>query len=364
MLRCRYHEMKKAVVPRAGGEESQQFAEAGEGRVAFTSLLYHPPTKLIYCGITAHDSDILHSFDPDTKTFQSLNYAPLSERFEVKIHRSLELDEDGTHIFAATACLYSVKDRLHAPGGRLFRYDIAAGAYDILGVPVEHDYIQTITLDRKRRIIYGFTYPVFKFFRFDIETRKTTNFDYIGSITHISALDDSGCLWGTYDPKLHSLFKYDPDADEITFFDHGVLPVGQGIGVMYAGAGPVDVMRNFGDGYLYVGTTTGELVRISPDTAEVQYLGKAYPGRRMPCLMLGSDGLLYGAGGSDGDCYFFSYDRERGNFTMLGVIQDEARGPKCVRVHDMCQTADGTFYVAETDTPGRSSYLWECRVQP
>ena len=121
-------------------------------------------------------------------------------------------------------------------------------------------------------------------------------------------------------------------------------------------------MINGGDGFIYIGATTGELVRLDPRTAQVDYLGKPVPGKRLPCLMLGPNGLLYGAGGSDGDCHRFSYDRRQSRFTLLGPIQDESTGLKCVRVHDICQTADGTFYMAETDTPGRSSYLWECRL--
>jgi hypothetical protein len=349
MLRCRYHELKKATGPVAD-------------HLAFTCLLYHPQMKLVYCGLTARDSDILYAFDPVTKEFQSLGYARYAEKYEVKIHRSLELDDDGT-LYAATACLHELKERLHAPGGKLFHYDPRTGRCEILGIPVKYDYIQTISLDRKRRIIYGFTYPVFKFFRFDLATRRVKDFDYIGSITHISAIDDAGCLWGTYDPAKHNLFKYDPDADAITFFDHSVLPRGHGVGVMYAGAGPVDVMLNAGDGFIYVGTTTAELVRLDPRTAEVTYLGKPFPGLRMPALLLAPDGLFYGAGGSDGNCFFFSYDRERESFTPLGTIQDEKSGLRCVRVHDMCRTPDGTFYVAETDTSDRSAFLWECRLE-
>jgi len=361
MLKCRYLALPKTQQPQEKKAGVQEFAEAGAGRVAFTCMLWHPEQKVMYCGLTAADGDLLYSLDVANDEFTSMGFDRLAEKHDVKLHRSMELDDDGT-VYSATACLHNERQRLEAPGGRIFRFTPSTGQIEILARPVEYDYIQTISLDRKRRIIYGFTYPVFKFFRYDIDANATRNFDYMGSITHISAIDDDGCIWGTWGRRAHCLFKYSPDEDRITWFDHGVLPRGQGDSVMYPGAGPVDVMLNCGDGHLYVGTTTGELLRLDPRTAQLKYLGKAYPGLRMPCLMLGNDGLLYGAGGSDGDCYFFSYDRDKERFEQLGIIQDEKSGEKCVRVHDMCQVPDGRFYIGETDVPKRTAYLWECTL--
>ena len=49
-------------------------------RIAFTSLLYDPNDGLIYCGITAYDNDILHTFDPNTAQFRSLGYPSVAEK--------------------------------------------------------------------------------------------------------------------------------------------------------------------------------------------------------------------------------------------------------------------------------------------
>lgn len=330
-------------------------------RIAFTSLLYNPNDGLIYCGITAYDNDILHTFDPNTGEFRSLGYTRVAEKYEVKVHRSLELDDDGT-LFGASACLHDVNLRLEAPGGRIFSYTPETGKIRVLVTPVPHDYVQTISLDRKRRLIYGFTYPVFKFFKYDLATNETTNFDYVGSITHISALDDRGRLWGTWNSTRHSLFCYDPDADEITWHRHGLPGSAAASGMMYAGAGPVDSMINGGDGYLYIGSTSGALLRLEPESAEVEFLGKPFATSRMPGLTIGSDGLIYGCGGDGGDSLVFTYDRSARRFDVLGRVYEEERSIGCYRTHDICIVPDGRMFIAETDVPQRAGYLWECSV--
>jgi outer membrane protein assembly factor BamB len=329
-------------------------------RVAFTSLLYQPADELLYCGITAYDADIFYTFDPDTSSFTSLGWQEVGEQFDVKIHRSLCAAPDGK-IYGATAGLHDITRRLEAPGGKVFSYDPATGDYEILCTPSPPDYVQTITLDPERRLIYGFTYPVFKLFKYDLDADQVTDFDYIGSITHLSALDDEGKLWGTWHPRSHNLFCYDPDGDEITWFQHSVPNAREGSDIMYPGAGPVDCMINGGDGFIYIGTTLGALVRLDPKTAKVDYLGKPFPEQRMPGLCIGEDGLIYGCGGDGGAGQLFTYDRESGAFHLLGPVTDGSDA--CYRTHDLALVGDRIF-VAETDNPQRSGWLWECALKP
>jgi hypothetical protein len=159
----------------------------------------------------------------------------------------------------------------------------------------------------------------------------------------------------------HDLFKYDPSSREITWYHHGTPGARQDADIMYPGAGPVDAMVNGGDGYLYIGTTGGSLCRLDPRTAEVEYLGHPSPTRRMPGLMVYDENLLLGAGGDQEGGFVFTYDRRTGAFDRLGSIVDDASGLKLYRVHDLCLGRDrNTVYVAETDVPGRSGYMWEC----
>jgi hypothetical protein len=330
--------------------------------VAFTCLLANPNDGLLYCGVTAFNNDILHVFDPETKRFRSLGYAQVAEPFEIKVHRSLELAANGT-IYGATACLHGLDRRREAPGGALFTYTPKTESLQKLGIPVRHDYIQTISLDDGRGLIYGQTYPVFNFFVYHLADGRTDDFGYLGSITHISALDDQGCLWGTWDNVQHHLFKYDPAAGDIVYFQHGLPEGAKMANIMYPGAGPVDTMINGGDGYLYIGTTGGTLVRLDPATAEVKYLGRPYASRRMPGLKVWRDGLLLGVVGDTDLSYLFTYDRETGAFTDLGPIVDSETGLPLYRTHDLAIVDDRHVYVAETDVPSRSGYLWECEVE-
>ena len=328
--------------------------------VAFTCLLPRPNGKLL-CGTTCFNTDILHSFDTATKRFESLNYPRVSEPYEVKVHRSLELAPDGT-VYGASACLFRVDERLKAPGGSLFRLRPGADTVEKIGIPLAHDYIQTITLDPARGLIYGQTYPCFRFFVHNLATRGTKDLGYLGSITHVSALDDSGCFWGTWDCSGHWLFKYDPEADDITWFRHGLPNGAKDSNIMYPGAGPVDCMINGGDGYLYIGTCGGSLCRLDPKTAEVTYLAKPSASWRLPGLVVWKDSLLLGCSGDEEGGNLFAYDRETNACHQLGPIVDSETGLKLYRVHDLRLADERVAYIAETDVPKRSGYLWECEL--
>ncbi len=360
--RVRHHVLRdiRSAERLTDATDFQGNAELRNNYVSFTCLLAHPDGKL-YCGVTAFNTDILHRFDPGTGKFESLHYAGVAEPHEIKVHRSLELAGDGT-IYSASAGLIRCDERLTSPGGAVFRIDPRAGCVEKLGIPAPHDYIQTITLDEQRGLIYGQTYPCFRFFLFDLRTRESRDFGYMGSITHISALDDAGGFWGTWDPTEHWLFRYDPATARITWFRHGLPGAKADSNIMYPGAGPVDCMINGGDGYLYVGTCGGSLCRLEPKSAGVEYLGKPSATRRMPALVEGKGGLLLGCSGDEEGGNIFAYDRESRAFHPLGPIIDSASGLKLYRVHDMCLMGERTLYVAETDVPTRSGYLWECEL--
>lgn len=64
-------------------------------------------------------------------------------------------------------------------------------------------YIQSIALDRKRRIIYGFGAVPEVFFRYDIDTGKSRVIAHIGNAAefceaHNPVIDKDGNVWGTY----------------------------------------------------------------------------------------------------------------------------------------------------------------------
>ncbi len=324
---------------------------------AFTCMLYHPGLRRIVCGHTNFANDLLHLFDPESGAFESLGYAGFAEKYEIKVHRGLELGGDGC-VYAATSALHDASERLDAPGGKVFKWDPAAREFALLSIPCPPDYIQTISLDWQRRMIYGMSYPVFNFFAYSLDEDRVVYSQYMGSITHIGAIDDDGGYWGTWGGK-HSLFRYDQATNAVRFFRHGLESRCESL--MYPGAGPIDSFLNGGDGYLYLGSEKCELYRVDPRNGEVEYIAKPFVSNRLPGLAVGDDRLIYGVGGNDNNVRVFSYDRAANVVRVLGRVVDSRDGEKCFRPHDLIKVGDSLF-IGETDNPRRSDCLWECRL--
>ncbi len=334
-----------------------------EHYLCITCLLYNPADEMIYCGLTAYNNDLLYRFDPRTGQFQSCGYNKVADEYEVKIHRSLELDDDGT-IYGATACLHDLDEYLNAPGGAIFKYGPSSGKIEKMGIPIPHEYIQTISLDKKRKIIYGITYPSSRVFRFDLHTQITKDLGLIGSQPERLAIDDEGKFWGTWwdsRKKKLNLFTYDPDKNKMEYLNFGIgsTPV---VSPFYGKHydNEIDCMISADDGCLYIGTELGMLFQLDPKSRKIECLGKPLVELRMPGLTLAQNNLIYGVGGDNGQVELFSYDREKRFFANLGQIFDETISEACYRPHDLCYIGNGRLFVAETDTPTRSSFLWEC----
>jgi len=322
--------------------------------IAFTSVLFEPVEGLIYCGLTSLNADVLYTFDRNTHKFECMNYLDVegSERYDVKIHRSFAMDDDGT-IYAATAGLQSHDLRLKAKGGKVLKIDPKTKAIEVLGIPIPHDYIQTIALDKGRKVIYCNTYPIPQMGMFDLKTRESTYLG-IGSMGHRAFCDQDGNVWGSFEDSKR-LFKYNPD-DGFTHFDATRPEMSRQI-VNWGTAIPAPDERA-----VYMGTMGGGLWRLDPDTAEIAYLGKPLADDRIEGLVFGKDGILYGCGGWNYSG-LFAYDREAKHFYDLGPIFDPEINERCIIPHDICMADDGTIFTGETDNTERSCYLWECHVE-
>jgi hypothetical protein len=232
-----------------------------------TCTAYNPQDGLLYVGLTSYRNDILYSFNPSTKVFRSLGFQAAGERFDVKVHRSLEIDDSGG-IFGATACLHDIDQQGEAPGGKIFRYDPKEGKIELLGIPNPPWYIQTITLDRKRQIIYGYTYKRCDLFRFDIKTRSTRLLAFTERDGHNLVIDDQGNLWafwlqsfglqGGASPRT-TMLKYEPESNRLVWLHNLALPGFSSSDWTY-----VDMAINGQDGFLYFGMTNGTLLRFDP----------------------------------------------------------------------------------------------------
>ncbi|NQT02250.1 MAG: hypothetical protein HQ580_09515 [Planctomycetes bacterium] len=338
--------------------------------IGFTTVLYNPNDRLLYCGIASYENDIFYSFNPKTKKFKSLKYnrAKGAEKYDVKVHRSLCLDVDCI-IYGATACLHGVPEYWQAPGGKIFKYDPKTNKLEIIAIPLPHLYIQTIVMDTERKIIYGCTYPQWHLFRYDIRTNRTKDLGPTLHAPHRPVIDNGGNLWSYYrslspvcNPGLE-LLKYNPNKDKVYYgpWPKSCQLIRKGVDDMLLGP----------DGNIYIGSVSGELMRFNPKDLEMEYLGKPFHSTRMD-LKFGSDGLLYIAtgsgkyeeGGKEGtDTAIFTYDVKKEKFEFYGYIYDKERKEGCVMVHDIALTSDGIIYVAESDNHARTCYLWECIIQ-
>ncbi len=73
--------------------------------ISFDSLAWDEKSSKLYIGLTSINNDFFYAYDPAQETFTSLRFRRISDKFDAKFHRSLEIDDDGM-IYAATALLH------------------------------------------------------------------------------------------------------------------------------------------------------------------------------------------------------------------------------------------------------------------
>jgi len=344
--------------------------------ISFDSLAWDNLTEKLYIGLTSINTDIFHVFNQTNQKFQSLGFQRISDKFDAKFHRSLEIDQDGM-IYAATALLHDQNQQHQAPGGKLIQYNPKTDEYLVLAIPIPHHYIQSIKLDSKRKLIYGFTYPGEYFFKFDLETQQTKILAYIGNGVmmcqpHYSALDQQGKLWGTWGetrafedlpgPNPIRIFSYDPDYNHFNWFTHGFPKVNNN------DTARVDTMLTASDSLIYVGTVAGGFSRLNPRDGSVENLGSPYKGERLAGLTQTPNGLIFGAGNSGfgkdkkGKSRLFVFNPENGKLEDLGPIIDDKLEKGAVKIHTLVAASNTKLYAGENDNIYRSSYLWEINL--
>lgn len=339
--------------------------------ISLTSLAYHAKSDQVFVGIGSFSAELLWRFDRKTKQFTSCGYEQVAEPYDAKFHRSLELD--GDTLYGGIALFHDIDKQFEAKGGRIVKYDILSGKFEFLARPWKPAYIQSIALDRKRQVIYGFGALPEIFFKYDLKTGESKLLAHIGNScefveSHNPVIDERGCVWGTYGivrafsyrtgPDSIRLMKYDPDADKITFFEHGLPRTN-----MPGDKGKPDTSILGPDGMLYIGTDYGTLARINPETAEVTALAKpCKSSKRMAALAFHPDGLLYGFTGDHYDVHLFAYDTKKEELVFCEKVFDESAQIGPDRIHHMVITGDGVIYAGENDNNDRSSYLWEVEL--
>lgn len=363
------------------------------GWVSFDTVTYNPGDGSIYCGVNSLDGDLLHRFDPASGRFTSLGTQRWTDAYDAKIHRGLLLNPRDDCFYFATSLLHDLDQQHKAPGGKLVRYDWKNDDYTILGIPFPHLYVQSLTLDAERGILYGFTYPAEFLFRHDLASGETRTLAYVGNALamaqpHNAVVDRHGWLWCTcaetraWDevpgPCPIRLFKYHPDENRFVWLEQGLArrssqdqlvpdPPGSANTMPdmtesrhKEDLGFCDSMATDGGRYLYAGSTAGVLSRIDTETNAVEKIATIMAAGRLPALDFSPEGQLFGAGGMQGRTALFRYDPETLELRVRENLRDPDTGGSPARIHDICLAGD-TLFLAENDNHQRSSYLWSTR---
>lgn len=340
--------------------------------ISFDGVVCHPENNLVYCGITSFDADIFWAWNRDAKQWHDCGFGAVANSYDAKFHRSMELTSDGKYLYCATALLHDVDRYWDAPGGGIFCHDTTSGKTEKLGIPVPHNYIQSIALDEARGVLYAMHFTPERLSVFDLSTRSAKDLGPIGSgITMAQGenilLDDDGCAWcgwgvtrawqSTPGADSFRLCKYLPHEERIVFYDHG-LPRADGS----YGFAKIEGLFNLGTSCLYASGDNGSLYRIETKTGEAKYLGTPIRDRpsRLTSLVM-HEGYAYGITGRNGDCRLLRFDPRNDSFEVGDKIVG-ADGTAMWQCHDIDVTSDGVLFAGENDHFGRSSYLWEIQL--
>ena len=365
-----------------------------KGWISFDALRWNPYDKKLYCGLNSLDADLLYAFDPKTCRFECMNSQEWTDKYDVKIHRTLLLNPNDHCLYFATSLLHDLDQQHEAKGGKLVRFDPLTGTCKIMSVPVPHLYVQSIAADWERSIIYGFTYPAEALFRTDLSGNNSKILAYIGNAImlaqpHNSIVDQDGWLWGTcaetraWDEGIGRepirLFKYHPDGNCFVWFNHGLarkdtkkqlLSDPRGVPAAVSALeetrhkedfGFCDSMAYDGARYIYAGTVAGVLCRIDTQTGGVEKVANVIAAGRFPALAI-KDGILYGAGGVKGQTQLIRWDMHTDQIECFADLADLEINDCPARVHEIAVDEEHQIYLGENDNHRRSSFLWVARL--
>jgi len=275
------------------------------------------------------------------------------------------------------ANLFPIQDSFNT--GHLYRITGITGEspeIEDLGVPVPGQGIHTMAMDTKRGLLYGLTYPNGRFFIYNTNTNEAEHAGFGHTYTNVSnhmvgyaevekELADLTPGEGEWNNRLVAramhvmedgtlyasgwrgqILKYNPTIQEIKerFSPIGYIPSVPG----RQHWNRIDaVVEHFGK--LYMGTSDGYIIRLDPETQEMENLGKPIRAIEVMGMSFSTiDGRLYGinGGGLDGMSRFWCYDVEKGSYEVdypaVEVI------PNKRQIGDIVCTEDGTLVMSES----------------
>jgi hypothetical protein len=335
----------------------------------------------IYGGTTGDKGHLFFRFDPATRKVTDLGHLVKSgtqlyarrNPVQQKIHHALVASPDGA-IYGATGQNVAIGGPWYKTdedeGGHVFRYDPKTGRCDDLGVPVPYEWIINLTSNVGCTILYGMTYPLNHLFSCDLRTGEMRKVGQVRGVTagdsgasHEIICDMAGNVYGSCGEGY--LFRYEPASGEMVETEIS-LP---------GGSVRIDAFARDKKGVIYGACwESGHLFSFDPSEQKLTVLGQPNPGPRLPALVFGTDGLLYGAAGG-GEQYntrtgfIFSYDPSTREIVEIGDIYDPATDIKGQRMHAMAVGLDGVLYAGETGAQRKAAgeaaeepYLYICKI--
>ncbi|MBL8028675.1 MAG: hypothetical protein JNL74_19785, partial [Fibrobacteres bacterium] len=247
-----------------------QVNEVPDGQSGVTALAVGQDGN-VYGGTSATNGKSCYLITYKTKSNLVAEFYELDKTIkgQPKIGRALVSGQDGfiyggTSIYSDTLFVFADSTRNKSyVGGHLFRFkEGKLSSVEDLGVVLPAEGIRVLASDPKRERLYGLTEPGYRFFIYDIKTKKLTvrqdvdltmeKENCYNQILLVRkglalAIDKKGCVWGS--AYKNKLFRYNPEGDklEVTSF---VMPASyghtdrDGLGALIASP----------DGLLYGGT--------------------------------------------------------------------------------------------------------------
>jgi hypothetical protein len=259
-------------------------------------------------------------------------------------------------------------------GGHLYRYDPAKGnaeprmasepcPVEDLGVPVAHNSIYAVVLNRRTHTIYGLSYPDARLFTYDL--KKGVACDCGPLISHKVYSGPERAwrsvargLWCAADGRVYT----SGDGGLIVYCDPAtkkIVPTALRIPGEYWEAWNYyghPVVEQFVEhrGRVWGSTSDGFLFEMDPRGQWLVNLGKARVSRRVRAMAIGPDEKLYLVCGQFQEpCKLYSYDLAgRKGFQDLGVLAVD-RSPyyakRAYQFDAMTTGIDGTIFIGESD---------------
>jgi hypothetical protein len=353
------------VHPQETRNELKLLSLTGKGIPAGERSIHSMTTKggIIY-GATSGRRAHIFRFNPATGEFRDI--AQING--PVTIHHSLTLDSDeslwlgttmdrtqlyfesrkkGEGLHLTEVSKMPITPDLHV--GNLYRIlkpDSEQPVIEEIGMPVPGQAIHSMICDPKRKIIYGFTFPLGRFFIYDITTGKTETIIYgkrlvreypdslsvtedvtefipnsedilEKNIAKALILDREGNLYTS--GHKGKLLRLKPGSR--TFEEAGSLPCVPGR-EEWASA---EALTWAPDGSLYGATIDGYVFKYNPLSKKLVNLGKPFRSQGISGLVCRSDGTVYGIGGGtlEGLARFFVYDPSEGGFQLATILKED-----------------------------------------